>query len=127
MTFDLWISDLAITESRNTDRIIHLTVTATDIHEAMHGIDYDDAVLVDGVYDVWGDDWRLTITINPKVYRFHALDPAENYDIIDSEAGHWITQGIQGADAMATTWPAGSEAWPAGTEDFSGSPEEVAS
>jgi hypothetical protein len=53
----------AITESRNTDSIVHLTVTAADIHEAMDGIDYYDAVLVDGVYDVWGDDWRLAVTI----------------------------------------------------------------
>lgn len=53
----------AIKESRNTDSIVHLTVTADDIHEAMGSIDYDDAVLVDGVYDVWGNNWRLAITL----------------------------------------------------------------
>ena len=116
----------AITESRNTDSIVPLTVTAADIHDAMDRIDYDDAVLVDGAYDVWGNDWRLAVTIENPAYKFHDLDPSENYDIIDAETGHWITQGIQGADAMATEWPAGSEAWPAGTEEFSGNPKEIA-
>jgi hypothetical protein len=116
----------AITESKNTDSIIHLTITAADIHEVMDGIDYDDAVLVDGVYDVWGDNWRLAVTIEPTAHKFHDLEASENYDIIDAETGHWITQGIQGADAMATTWPESSEAWPAGEDDFSGNPEDVA-
>lgn len=53
----------AIETSRNTDSIIHITVTAADIHEAMGDTDYDDAVNVDGVYDVWGEDWRLAVTL----------------------------------------------------------------
>lgn len=60
-------------------------------------------------------------------YNFTELTPGANYDIIDGESCHWITQGIQGADALSQDWPEDAEAWPAGESDFSGSPVEVAS
>ncbi len=50
----------------------------------------------------------------------------ETYDIIDAQTGNWVTQGIQGADAMAEEWGDGDEAWPAGEEVFSGKPIDVA-
>lgn len=58
--------------------------------------------------------------------KFRKLEIEAHYDIIDSETGHWRTQGIQGAAAMATTWDKGDEAWPAGERDFSGKPIETA-
>lgn len=59
----------AIAESISTDSIIHLTIAAGDIYDAMGGVDYDDAVNVDGIYDVWGtndagESWRLYVTLN---------------------------------------------------------------
>ena len=59
--------------------------------------------------------------------RFSQLDAEANYDIISSVTGHWITQGIQGADALAEAWPDRAEAWLAGEEDFGGEPIDVAS
>ena len=53
----------AITESIETDSIIHIDVDAPDIYAAMDGVEYEDAILNDGVWDVWGADWRLAITL----------------------------------------------------------------
>lgn len=59
----------AIQESISTDSIVHITVEASDIYEAMEGVDYDDAIdLGDGHYDVWGADdddrtWRLNVAV----------------------------------------------------------------
>lgn len=53
----------AITESRNTDSIVHITVDEANIFGAMDGIDYDDAIENDGTWEVWGDDWRLAVTL----------------------------------------------------------------
>ena len=58
--------------------------------------------------------------------RFSRLAVDDHYDIIDADSGRWITQGIQGADAMATTWDEGDEAWPSGEKDFKGSPVDIA-
>jgi|HubBroStandDraft_4_1064222.scaffolds.fasta_scaffold1880854_1 hypothetical protein len=58
--------------------------------------------------------------------KFTNLTIDEHYDIIDGETGHWRTQGIQGADAMATTWKDGDEAWPVGETEFRGKPVEIA-
>ena len=47
----------AIQESISTDSIIHITVGAADIYEAMEGVPYDDAVQLEhGEWDVWGSD-----------------------------------------------------------------------
>ena len=58
----------AIQASIATDSIIHVTVNAADIYEAMEGVGYDDAIEVDGAYDVWGEangqEWRLNVTVN---------------------------------------------------------------
>lgn len=59
--------------------------------------------------------------------QFNNLKADASYDIISAKSGRWITQGIQGADALAADWPAGSEAWYAGEEDFVGQPIETAS
>jgi len=58
--------------------------------------------------------------------KFRNLAIETSYDIIDGVTGHWRTQGIQGAAAMAATWKKGDEAWPAGEQDFAGKPVEVA-
>jgi hypothetical protein len=59
--------------------------------------------------------------------KFNHLEATKNYDIIDGETGHWRTQGIQGAAAMAAEWHEGDEAWPAGETDFiSSEPIEIA-
>ena len=47
--------------------------------------------------------------------KFATLDPEAHYDIISSESGSWITRGIQGVDALSTTWEEGDEAWPVRT------------
>lgn len=59
----------AINESVDWDRNVDITIQGVDIIDAMSGIDYDDAVQLDGiVYDVWGvtddgEDWRLSVTL----------------------------------------------------------------
>ena len=58
-----------------------------------------------------------------KLYGLYYLD---NYDIVDAETGHWVTQSIQGGDAMRATWTVGDEAWPAGEALFAGEPVAVA-
>ena len=59
--------------------------------------------------------------------KFATLDPEAHYDIISSESGSWITRGIQGVDALSTTWEEGDEAWPAGTTSWeSNDPVDVA-
>ena len=57
--------------------------------------------------------------------KFSNLEIDCNYDIIDAESGHPLTEGIQGADAMSDNWPDGAEAWPAGETKFLGKPFEV--
>ena len=57
---------------------------------------------------------------------FNTLSLTESYDIIDGDNGYSLTQGIQGADAMSTSWPDGAEAWPAGEQEFRGKPVEIA-
>lgn len=58
---------------------------------------------------------------------FCNLKPECAYDIIDSETGHPLSLGAQGAEAMRLDWPEDAEAWPAGETKFRGSPVEVAS
>jgi hypothetical protein len=58
--------------------------------------------------------------------KFHGLLIEQHYDIIDGKTGHWRTEGISGADAMATDWQRGDEAWPAGEEKFDGKPKAIA-
>ena len=58
--------------------------------------------------------------------KFSNLVVDESYDIIDGESGHWRTQGIQGAEAMATEWNVGDEAWPENDTEFRGKPIDVA-
>ena len=58
--------------------------------------------------------------------RFTELEPDGNYDIVSGTSGHYVTQGIQGADALMEDWPDGAEAWPAGEETFNGSADEIA-
>ena len=59
--------------------------------------------------------------------KFSNLETEISYDIIDSETGNHITQGIQGSDAIGLDWPDAAEAWPTGETEFSGAPVEVAS
>lgn len=61
-----------------------------------------------------------------KMAQFSKLIIDEHYDIIDGDTGHWRTQGIQGANAMAIAWEDGDEAWPAGETEFDGKPVEIA-
>jgi hypothetical protein len=58
--------------------------------------------------------------------KFTHLELTKHYDIIDAETGHWLTQGIQGADAMAADWPNDSEAWDTGETEFDGKPLDIA-
>ena len=66
--------------------------------------------------------------------RFNRLAIDAVYDISDPVSGHWITEGIQGADAMQTQWPVGAEAWQEGPtdddgfdlRDFDGDPDDIA-
>jgi len=54
----------AVQESIDTDSIVHVTIISENIYNAMEGVDYDDAIQEnDGSYDVWGDEWRLNVTI----------------------------------------------------------------
>jgi hypothetical protein len=57
---------------------------------------------------------------------FSVLDPEQSYDIIDAVSGHWLTQGIQGTDALSADWPDGAEAWLAGEDAFTGEPLDIA-
>ena len=57
--------------------------------------------------------------------KFTQLELTANYDVVDPKENHFITQGIQGADAMEVSWPKGAEAWPAGEEEFKGRPSDV--
>lgn len=59
----------AIKESINLTKITHINVIhASDIYDALSGIDFEDAVENDGSYDVWGEDegntWRLNVTLS---------------------------------------------------------------
>jgi hypothetical protein len=58
--------------------------------------------------------------------RFNQLRIEEHYEILDPETGRPLTDGIQGAEAMATSWPVGAEAYLSGTE-CAGNPIEIAS
>jgi len=57
---------------------------------------------------------------------FTDLEITVSYDILDATSGRWLTEGIQGADAMSVGWPDDAEAWPTGEETFAGKPVEVA-
>ncbi len=62
----------AIQESISHDSIVHITVEASDIYEAMYGIAFDDNVHIQDFgkdyHDVWGTDdegnqWRLNVVL----------------------------------------------------------------
>jgi hypothetical protein len=60
----------AIAQSQSQDERVSITIAAADISEAIAEInavvdcDVDYAEESDGSYDVWGDDWRLCVTID---------------------------------------------------------------
>jgi len=58
--------------------------------------------------------------------RFTELDITNSYDIVDADTGDWITQGVQGSEAMQRNWPDDAQAWPQGEREFEGSPVDVA-
>jgi hypothetical protein len=58
--------------------------------------------------------------------RFNQLHIEDHYEILDPETGRPLTDGIQGAAAMAARWPVGAEAYLSGTE-CAGNPVEIAS
>ena len=58
--------------------------------------------------------------------KFQKLEIYRNYDIIDGESGHPLTEGIRGAEAMASEWPEGAEAWHVGETEFATRPVEIA-
>ena len=62
----------AIQESISHNSIVHVTVDADDIYEAMYGVDFDDNVHIQDFgkdfHDVWGTDnygntWRLNVVL----------------------------------------------------------------
>ena len=50
--------------------------------------------------------------------RFGNLNIETHYDIVDGWSGHFLTEGIQGCEAMNTVWPVGAEAYEVGSDDI---------
>ena len=72
------------------------------------------------------DESEGAIMTHERKAKLYGLYDSDNYDIIDAETGHWVTQSIQGGDAMRATWTVGDEAWPTGEGRFCGEPVAVA-
>jgi len=57
--------------------------------------------------------------------KFTNLHYSTSYDIVSATSGEFLTQGIQGGEAMRTEWPEGSEAYESGEMNYDPETDEV--